>query len=103
MAGTWSRRIVLQVPAAPLFPLDGLEQRLEVARAKAPGALPLDDLEEDRRSVGDVLGEDLQQVAVVIAVDEDAQLLQVVPRQLQIAEPGPYVRVVVVGDGEEAD
>lgn len=35
----------------------------------------LDDLEEHRRPVLHVLGEDLQQVAVVVEVDQDVELL----------------------------
>src|SRR5215831_8161689 len=53
-----------EVAAAGLLPLDRLEQRLEVAFAKALRAVPLDQLEEDRRPVLHRLGEDLQQVAV---------------------------------------
>ena len=39
-------------PRPGLLPLDGLEQGLEVARAEAPGAAPLDDLDEQRGPVG---------------------------------------------------
>ena len=38
--------------------------------------VPLDDLYEDGGSVLHGLGEDLQQVAVVVVVDQDLQLLQ---------------------------
>ena len=38
--------------------------------------VPLDDLYEDGGSVLHGLGEDLQQVAVVVIVDQDLQLLQ---------------------------
>ena len=61
-----------QVAAQFLLPLDGLEQRLEVALAEAERAVPLDQLEEDRRPVAERLGEDLQQVAVLVPVDQDA-------------------------------
>jgi hypothetical protein len=37
--------------------------------------VPLDQLEEDRRPVLDRLGEDLQQVAVLVPVSQDAQLV----------------------------
>src|ERR687886_1937048 len=67
----------LQVAALGLLALDGLEQRLEVAVAEAARAVALDDLEEHRRAVADRLGEDLQQVALVVAVDEDALLAEV--------------------------
>src|SRR5215218_8501724 len=57
-----------QVSADLLLPLDRLEQGLEVALAEAEGAVSLDQLEEDRRSVLDGLGEDLEEVAVLVAV-----------------------------------
>src|SRR5688572_8865493 len=60
-----------EVPALVLLALDGLEERLEVALAEAERAVTLDDLEEDRRAVAERLGEDLQEVAVLVAVDED--------------------------------
>ena len=66
------------VPRRRLLALDRLEQRLEVPLAEAPRAVALDDLEEQRRPVLDRLGEDLQHVAFVVAVDEDAELGQLV-------------------------
>src|SRR3712207_2426511 len=68
---------VSEVAAEGLLTLDRLEQRLEVAVAEAARAVALDDLEEDRRPVADRLREDLQQVALVVAVDEDAEPLEV--------------------------
>src|SRR5881392_2362265 len=65
-----------EISALLLLPLDRLEEGLEVALAEAHGAVPLDHLEEDGRLVLDRLGEDLEQVAVLVAVDEDLQLAQ---------------------------
>src|SRR6266403_1878944 len=59
-----------EIPPRRLLPLDGLEQRPEVALAEAPGALALDDLVEHRRPVLDRLGEDLQQVPGRIPVHQ---------------------------------
>jgi hypothetical protein len=42
-----------EVAAALLLALDRLEERLEVALAEAERAVPLDDLEEDRRAVAE--------------------------------------------------
>eukprot|EP01092_Planopodium_desertum_P006740 TRINITY_DN27644_c0_g1_i1.p1 TRINITY_DN27644_c0_g1~~TRINITY_DN27644_c0_g1_i1.p1 ORF type:complete len:612 (-),score=250.58 TRINITY_DN27644_c0_g1_i1:79-1914(-) len=67
----------LQHAAADLVAFDALEQRGEVAFAEAFVALALDDLEEDRADA--VLGEDLQQLALVgfrIGVDQDLVLRQ---------------------------
>src|SRR6266516_7527497 len=63
-----------EVPAPGLLPLDGLEQRLEVALAESLRAVALDQLEEHRRPVLHRLGEDLQQVAVLVPVGKNAQL-----------------------------
>jgi hypothetical protein len=65
------RAVLLQVARGVLLALDRLEQGLEVALAEAARAVALDDLEEDRRPVAERLGEDLQQVALVVVVDED--------------------------------
>jgi len=54
-----------------LLALEGLEERLEVARAEAPGAMALDQLEEDRGPVADRLREDLQQIPLLVSVDMD--------------------------------
>ena len=42
--------------------------------------MSLDDLQEQRGSILHVLGEDLQQVAVVVIVNQDLQLLQLKPQ-----------------------
>src|SRR5258708_569317 len=63
--------VTSDVGAARLVAFDGFEQRLEVAFAEAGGAATFDDLEENGRAVGDRLGEDLQQVAAVVAVGEN--------------------------------
>ena len=91
----------LEVASALLLALDGFEERLEVALAERARALALDDLVEDRRAVLDGLGKDLQQVAVGVAVDEDAELGELVDRLVDGADAA--LELVVVGrrDGEE--
>src|SRR3954452_11135870 len=84
----------LQVPAQCLLALDRLEERLEVALAEAACAVALDDLEEDGRAVADRLREDLQHVALVVAVDEDAEPAQVLQALLDLADPLRDVLVV---------
>lgn len=69
------KEVSLEVPARRLVQLDGLEQGLEVPGAETAVVVALDDLEEHRRPVLHVLGEDLQQVAVVVEVDQDVELL----------------------------
>src|SRR4029079_1096151 len=76
-----------EVAAGVLLALDGLEQRLEVALAEAERAVPLDHIEEDRGAVAQRLGEDLQQVAVLVAVHEDLAPLEVLDRRPDVADP----------------
>src|SRR3954471_13070278 len=95
--------VTLQVSPTGLLALDRLEQRLEVALAEAERAVPLDELEEHRRAVLDRLGEDLQQVAVLVAVSEDLQLAQLVERDPGVADPGAELVVVGIRRLEELD
>src|SRR6185312_14313400 len=108
MGGTytiWLGQKVSEVAALGLLALDRLEQRLEVALAEAQRAVPLDELKEHGRTVADRLGEDLQQVAVLVAVDQDAARLQLLDRHPHLADPRPQLGVLVVrvGRGEELD
>ena len=92
----------LERAAAGLLALDGLEQRLEVAGAKASRPLALDDLEEDGGPVRDHLGKHLEQVAILVAVDQDPEPPQLVPREVEVAEAGPNVVVIRGRHVEEA-
>src|SRR4051795_1531277 len=87
----------LQIAPSFLFLFDGFEEGLEVALAEAEGAVPLDELEEQGGAVADRLGEDLQQVTVLVPVDQDGPLLQLLDRHPHLADARPELRVVVVG------
>src|SRR5439155_860193 len=91
----------LEIAPALLLPLDGLEQGLEVALAEAARAAALDDLEEQRRAVLDGLGEDLQQVALVVAVDHDVEALDLLDVLADGADAVPQVGVVGLRHGEK--
>src|SRR3954471_10449786 len=97
--------VASEVAALVLFALDRLEEGLEVALAEAQRAVPLDELEEDGRPVAERLGEDLQQVAVLVAVDEDLALLQLLDRHAYVADALTQLGVLVVAVGrvEELD
>ena len=86
-----------EVPASGLLALDGLEQCLEVALAEAEGSVPFDEFEEDGGPVAQRFGEDLQQVAVLVPVDQDAPLLQFLNRHPDVPDPFPQRGIVVVG------
>src|SRR5581483_8890382 len=90
-----------EVAAERLLALDRLEERLEVPVAEAARTVPLDHLEEERRAVLRGLGEDLQQIAVVVTVGEDPQPLQVVPALVDVADAVGRLVVVRVGRREE--
>ena len=105
----WSSREVsalracrrLEVAALLLLALDRLEQRLEVADPEATRAVALDDLEEERRSVLHRSGEDLQEVALLVAVRFDAELLQGVDGHADISDTVRQRRVVLVRQPQE--
>src|SRR5215203_2067881 len=88
-----------EVAATFLFPLDGLEQGFEVSFPEAQGPVSFDQLEEDRRPVTDRLGEDLQQVSVLVAVHQNAPPLQLLHRHPDLADPRPELRIGVVRVG----
>lgn len=64
-----------QIAAQLLLPLDRLKQRFEIAFAEAAAALSLDDFEENRGPVLDRTREDLEHVSLVVAIDQDPQML----------------------------
>src|SRR4051794_29195063 len=90
-----------EVAASFLVTFDRFEQRFEVAFPEPLGAVPLDDLEEHCRPVGDRLGEDLEQVPVVVAIGENVRALQRLPRQIETGEPFTRLVVVRIGDLHE--
>ena len=55
---------------------NALKKCLEIARSETLVVASLNDLDEDRGTVLDGLGEYLQEVSVVIVVDKNFQLLQ---------------------------
>src|ERR671938_1657878 len=93
----------LEVAPQGLLALDRLEQRLEVPVAEAARAVALDHLEEERRPVLRRLREDLEEVAVVVAVGEDAQPPQVVVRLVDLADAVADLLVVRLRRLEEED
>lgn len=67
-------------PVSPRFPRrscsssSSSKKGLEVALAEGLAAAAADDLEEESGAVLQGLGEELQQVALIIGIDEDAQV-----------------------------
>src|SRR5262245_11659792 len=94
-----------EIAALLLLPFDGLEECFEVALAKSERTMSLDELKEHRRPVAERFSEDLQQVAVFVAVHQDAPLLQLLDRDADVADAGAELRILVVrvGRSEELD
>lgn len=70
--------IISQCAAQHLLSLDGFEQTLEVSCTETTEVGPVDYLNEYSRSVHQVLGEQLQQIAALVEVDENTQLPQLI-------------------------
>ena len=64
----------LQISSRVLLALDGFEQRFEIAFAEALRAFALNDFEKECRAIFHRLGENLEQITFIIAIDEDAEL-----------------------------
>src|SRR6185437_2925210 len=89
--------------SARLFALDGLEQCLEISFTERTRSVALDDLEEQRGPVLDGLGKDLQEIALLVAVDEDVQLRQFVQVFRNVAHTTRQRIVVRAGNVDEGD
>ena len=98
MAGTSPRRSYLRFPL--LLALESLEERPQLPSPK-PREPALDQLEEQRGPVAERLGEDLEQIALVVAVDEDAEPAEV--REVLLDLPDPVGYLVVVGPGDRQE
>src|SRR6476620_3588643 len=92
-----------EIAAQGLLAFDRLEQRLEVPLAEAARTVALDHLEEERGAILRGLREDLEEVAVLVAVGQDPQAAQVVPVLADLADTIQGVLVVRVGRREEDD
>lgn len=60
-----------QITPEFLLPLNSLEQALEVPRTEAIEVISLDNLNKDCGAIHQVLGEQLQQVAALVEIDEN--------------------------------
>src|SRR4051794_39071586 len=67
----------LQVAASPLLLFNRNKESLKVSLAEALATLALQNLIEDRRAIFDRFCKYLQQVALVVAVDQDAEAFEI--------------------------
>ena len=86
-----------------MLALDGFEEGLEVAFSEGLGAFALDDFDEYRRAVHQRFGEELQQVALVVAVDQDSELAQRGEVFVNLAHAVKDLVVVGIGNGQEVN
>src|SRR4029078_1486261 len=93
----------LKVAPPGLLDLDRLEERLEVAHAKAARAVALDALVEERRANLHGSREDLEEVALLVAIGLDAELLERLDRDADVADPLGQLLVVGMGHAQELD
>src|SRR6185437_1556403 len=93
----------LEVAPRRLLALDRLEERLEVPLAEARRALSLDDLEEQRRAVLHRLRENLEQVAFVVAVHENAELFECRKALVDFPDARLGALIIRVRYGQELD
>ena len=88
-----------EVSTQRLFSLNGLEKSLEVTCTEALMVASLDYLQEKGRAVLDRLGEDLEQVALIVIVDENFLPLEHVNilLHLDVLSDKTCSNIVVVG------
>ncbi len=92
-----------EVTAQFLFAFDGFEEGFEVSFAEAAASFALDDFVEDGGTVLYGARKDLQHVALIVAIDEDAEAFEFVDGFVDLADALLEFGVVGVGDGEEVD
>src|SRR5687768_547540 len=90
---------VLEVSPEFLLAFDRFEQRLEIPLPERLRALPLNDLIEQRRAILHRLAEDLEEIAVRVAIDEDAELRELTHRLVDLADAALELLVVARRDG----
>ena len=77
------------------------EEGFEVAFSEGFGSLALNDFNEYRRAVHQGLGEQLQEVALVVAVDQDSELAKWGEVFVDFAYSVKDLVVVGIGNGQE--
>src|SRR5438445_4431835 len=93
----------LQIPAESLFALNRFEESFEVALSEAAAPLALDDLKEQRGPVLDGLREDLQHIALIVAIHQNAEVFQGFDRFVDPTHPLDQIPVISVGHSEKFD
>lgn len=101
-----------EIAALFLFELERFEEGFEIAFAEGLAAAAADDFEEESGAVLEGFGEELEEVAFIVSVDEDAQFVDlfvvflhgfVTVRLKHGVDAVPDFVVVGIGEREEID
>src|SRR6266487_3440782 len=84
-------------------PSPSFKERFEITFAEASRSLALDYFKEDSGTIDDRLGEDLQQVALVVVIQQDPQRGQLLYILFDLANTIKHGFVIRRGSGEEID
>src|SRR6266576_4420935 len=84
----------LQIAAPVLLFLERLEERFEIAFAETLCAFALNDFKKERRSILNRLGEYLQQISLVVAIDQNAETLQRLKVFVDVADTSGQLIVI---------
>ena len=95
----------LQISPRCLINFDTLEESLEVSCPEALVVASLDDFNEDGWTILDGFGEYLQEVAVIIVVNQDLELLEncqvLLHLHLRLGQPSPEELIIAVRNVEK--
>ena len=95
----------LQISPCSLINFDTLEESLEVSSTEALVVASLDDFNEDSWTILDWFGENLQEVAVVVVVNQDLQFLQsgqvLLHLHLRVGQSSPEEIIIAVRNVEK--
>src|SRR3989442_796355 len=94
---------MLQISSQRLLSLDCFKERLKVPFSKTTSSLALNHFKEDRRAVDDRLGEDLQQVALIVVIDQDTEFCQLLQVLIDLANAIQHILIIRVWRFQEFD
>src|SRR6266513_2119807 len=84
----------LQIASPVLLFLERLEEGFEITLTETLGAFALNDFEEQRRSILNRLGEYLQQISFIVAIDQNAESLQRLEIFVDVADTSGQLIVI---------
>src|SRR5436853_1967329 len=95
--------LLLSIAAPYLLALDGFKECFDVAATKPPRALSLNDLVKEGRPWMHRLAKDLQKIAPLVAVNENAQAAQGLNLFRDVTDAGFEMIIISAGRRRELD